>query len=123
MSTGGSHFLFSHGFGFLLIPQMEATLMNEPVNVRIRKNILKGEEGFWADSPSDDYLYRPNNPRFADICPYEFAMHYKKLYKSFKDMKDIISPSAIIDNDDNVNDEDEQKYIDGINEHDRFQGQ
>ena len=36
-------------------------------------------------------------------------------------MKDIISPSAIIDNDDN--DEDEQEYIDGINEHDRFQGQ
>ena len=38
-------------------------------------------------------------------------------------MKDIISPSAIIDNDNNANDEDEQEYIDGINEHDRFQGQ
>ena len=46
VSTGGSRFLFSHGFGFLLIPQMEATLMNEPVNVRIKKNILKGEEVF-----------------------------------------------------------------------------
>ena len=97
--------------------------MNEPVNVRIRKNILKGEEVFWADSPSDDYLYRPNNPRFADMCPYEFAMHYKKSYKSFKDMKDIISPSEMIDNDDSDNNEDEQEYIDGINEHDRFQGQ
>ena len=77
VSAGGSRFLFSHGFGCLLIPQMEATLMNEPVNVRIRKNILKGEEVFWADSPSDDYLYCPNNPIFADMCPYEFAMHYK----------------------------------------------
>ena len=38
-------------------------------------------------------------------------------------MKDIISPSAIIDNDDNDNAKDEQEYIDGINEHDRFQGQ
>ena len=37
VSTGGSRFLFSHGFGFLLIPQVEATLVNEPVNVRIRK--------------------------------------------------------------------------------------
>ena len=123
VSTGGSRFQFSHGFGFLLIPQMEATLMNEPVNVRIRKNILKGEEVFWADSPSDDYLYRPNDPQFEDMCPYEFAMHYRKSFKSFKDMKDIISPSAIIDNDDNDIDEDEQEYVDGISEHDRFQGQ
>ena len=38
-------------------------------------------------------------------------------------MKDIISPSSIIDNDDNGNAVDKQEYIDRINEHDQFQGQ
>jgi len=38
VSTGGSRFQFSHGFGFLLIPQMEATLMNEPVSAITRQN-------------------------------------------------------------------------------------
>ena len=37
VSTGGSRFLFLYGVDVLLNLQMEATSMNEPVNVRIRK--------------------------------------------------------------------------------------
>ena len=42
--NGGSRFQFSHGFGVLLIGQLEAALEKWPIDVRICSNIVKGEK-------------------------------------------------------------------------------
>lgn len=76
--NGGSRFQFSHGFGVLLIGQLEASLENWPIDVRLRSNIVKGEKIVWPDNSSDDYLHRPRDATFEGMCSYKMAQHYKK---------------------------------------------
>jgi hypothetical protein len=60
---------FSHEFSDLLVGQMEATLEGQDINVRIRTSkVPDGELKFWLDSLADDYIHRPQQKEFEDIC-------------------------------------------------------
>ena len=74
----GSRFVFSHDFSDLLVGQMEATLEGEITNVRIRSNKLNNETITWPESLADDYLHRPSEDDFENICFYDLTSCYKK---------------------------------------------
>ena len=119
VSNGGSRFNFSHGFGNLLVGQLEATLEHWPVDVRVRTNVLKGKIVVWQDSASDDYVHRPAIKLFETMCAYQMTMYYKKTCKTFNEMKNTASGSTPIEDDENDGDLD----YDGINEAELFNGQ
>ena len=77
----GSRFVFSHDFSDLLVGQMEATLEGEITNVRIRSNKLNNETITWPESLADDYLHRPSEDDFENICFYDLTSRYKKTFK------------------------------------------
>ena len=54
--NSGSRFMFSHGFGTLLVGQLEATLEGWLTDVRIRTSKYKGDKIVRHDSTSDDYI-------------------------------------------------------------------
>ena len=119
VSNGGTRFKFSHGFGNLLVGQLEASLEGWPIDIRVRSNILNGDNMVWQDSASDDYIHRPDNKEFRNMCAYEMTMHFKKTCKTFKEMKNIISRASSVDSD---NDKEDFDY-DSISESERFNGQ
>ena len=82
LCNGGTRVMFSHGFGSLLVRQLEATLEERPVDMRIRVNTFKGEQKYWPDNSSHDYIHRPSAPRFKRLCAYKMVMHFKKTYTS-----------------------------------------
>ena len=84
--NGGTWFKFLLGFINLLMSQLEATIDNKYVMVRVRTNLLNGKTVAWTDSSADDYLYRPKHPNIDGVCSYKMIIEYKKLYKSFKQM-------------------------------------
>ena len=86
VSNGGSQFNFSHGFGNLLVGQLEATLEGWAIDVRVRMRIYKGEKKVWQDSASDDYIHRPDSKEFWKMCGYEMTMLFRKTPKTFKEM-------------------------------------
>ena len=55
---GETRFIFSHGFGSLLVRQLEVTLEEWRVDVQIRVNTFKGEQKYWQDNLSHDYIHR-----------------------------------------------------------------
>jgi hypothetical protein len=83
----GSRFVYSHTFSDLLVGQMEATLEGEDVNVRIRSNKLQNKIITWPDSLADDYIHRPIEYEFDQICFYEMTMCYKKGFKAFTNIQ------------------------------------
>ena len=111
--NGGTRFKFSHGFGQLLVGQLEARLKKEPIKVRIRCNTFKGKDIPWQDAACDHYIFRPETDEFENMCPYYMAMNYKSVYKTNKEVKEAEDDS------DNENEEN----FDDINEHDREYGQ
>ena len=80
VSFDGSRFQFSHGFGKLLVSQLEATLEGLPVDLRIQTTKGNDKTNLWPDSSSEDYIHRPK--LLQDICSYEMAMTYKKVVQS-----------------------------------------
>ena len=70
VSNGGSRFNFLHGFGNLLVGQLEATLEGWAKDVRLQTNIYQGVKKVWQDSASDDYIHRPDIEEFRKICAY-----------------------------------------------------
>jgi len=84
--NGGTRFTFSHDFGNLLVSQLEATLDQKEIRVRLRTNISGGKTVIWPDSSADDYIHRPDDPSFNTMCSYEMIMKYKKVCKTFKEM-------------------------------------
>jgi hypothetical protein len=83
--NNGSQFVFSHEFSDLFVGQMEATLGGQDINVRIRTSKVPGGElKSWPDSLADDYIHRPLQKEFEDICFYDMTSQYKKIYKSYK---------------------------------------
>ena len=61
---------------------MEATLEKQDTNMRIRtRKVPSGEFKCWPDSLADDYIYRPLQQEFKDICYYDMTSRYKKNYK------------------------------------------
>ena len=87
VSNGGCQFNFSHGFGNLLVGQLEATLEGWAIDVRVQTNICQGEKKVWQDSASDDYIHQPNSEGFWKICAYEMTMHFRKTPKTFKELR------------------------------------
>ncbi len=64
---------------------MEATLEGQDINVSIRTSkVPDGKFKCWPDSLADDYIHRPLQKEFEDICFYDVTSHYKKIYKSCK---------------------------------------
>ncbi len=64
---------------------MEATLEGQDINVRIKTSKLPdGKLKWWPDSLADDYIHRPLQKEFEDICFYDMTSQYKKIYKSYK---------------------------------------
>jgi hypothetical protein len=64
---------------------MEATLEGQDINVHIRTSKVPGGElKCWPDSLADDYIHRPLQKEFEDICFYDMTRQYKKIYKSYK---------------------------------------
>ena len=85
----GARFQYSHEFVNLLVSQIDATLEGLPVDARIRKNKSKnGETVLWTDSSADDYIHRPNKTDFENISAYHYFSYYKKMFKTFKQMKE-----------------------------------
>ncbi len=83
--NNGSWFAFSHEFSDLLVGRIEATLEGQYINVRIRTSkVPAGELKCWPDSLADDYIHRPLQKEFEDICFYYMTSQYKKIYKSYK---------------------------------------
>ncbi len=79
------HGFFSRKFSDLLVGQMEATLEGQDINVHIRTSkVPDGELKCWPDSFADDYIHRPLQEEFEDICFYDMTSQYKKIYKSYK---------------------------------------
>ena len=62
---------------------MEATLKGKITNVRIRSNKLNNETITWPESLADDYLHRPSEDEFENICFYDLTRCYKKTLKSY----------------------------------------
>ena len=72
--NGGSRFVFSHEFSDLLVGQMEASLEGQETNVRIQSN--KSKDGIiktWPDSLADDYIHRPIDEKFEQMCSYAMS--------------------------------------------------
>ena len=82
--SGGSHFRFSHGFGYLLITQLVETLQGEQVDQSIQINKFRGKIVAWPDLSADDYIHRLEVESINCLCSYEFTMLYKKRYKIIK---------------------------------------
>ena len=86
MSQDGTRFKFSHDVSDLLVGQIEACLEGDVVDFRIRINSYKRKRVVWRDCMADDYIHRPTDAIFEDMCSYAMAMRYKKKYLSFKQM-------------------------------------
>ncbi len=57
---------------------MEATLEKQDTNMRIRTSkVPSGEFKCWPDSLADDYIHRPLQQEFKDICYYDMTSRYK----------------------------------------------
>jgi hypothetical protein len=79
LCKNGSHFFYSHDTSDLLVYQMEATLEGQDINVRIRSNKL-ARRIIWPESladDTDDYIHRPIDKEFEQICFYDMTRHYK----------------------------------------------
>ena len=75
-------FHFCMIFSDLLVGQMEATLEGQDINVRIRTSKIPGSEfKCWPDSLADDYIHRPLQEEFKNICYYDMTSRYKKIIK------------------------------------------
>jgi hypothetical protein len=72
--NNGSRFTFLHDFSDLLLGQMEATLEGQDINVCIRTSKVPGGEfKCWPDSLDDDYIHRPLQEEFENICYYDMT--------------------------------------------------
>lgn len=111
--NGGTRFKFSHGFGQLLVGQLESRMKGESIKVRIRYNTFKGKDVPWQDAACDHYLFRPETDEFENMCPYYMAMHYKSVHKTKKEVKETEDDS----------DNESEADFDDINEHERANGQ
>ena len=94
ISQGGTRFKFSHNMAELLVTQIEARLEKKPIDVRIRVNTHKQQRVVWPDCSADDYIHRPDQGLFQNMCAYEMAMKYKKKYMSFQQMNNLVIPEV-----------------------------
>ncbi len=83
--NNGSRLVFSHEFSDFLVGQMEASLEGQDTNVHIRTSkVPDGDFKCLVDSIDDDYIHRPLQKEFEDICFHDMTSQYKKIYNSYK---------------------------------------
>ncbi len=61
-----SRFQFSHDFSHILLSQFESWLLGEDIQFRYRRN--KQKETGWIDSNVFQYIYRPDEILFENVC-------------------------------------------------------
>ena len=109
---GGTRFTMSHSTAELLISQLEATIENKSINVRLRTNMLNGKRILWPDSSADDYIHRP--PELESMCIYEEKMRFKKVCKTFKEMN-----AATTNGNGNGVDDEEEDHSDDVRQREK----
>ena len=67
---------------------MEATLEGHDITVRIRSSKYDEKIITWPESLADDYLHRPIDNEFEQMCLYEMTSRYKKSFKVNNPSKD-----------------------------------
>jgi hypothetical protein len=82
--NGGSRFLYAHEFSDILVSQMEATLEGQDITVWIHSSKLEEKIITWPESLADDYLHRPIDKEFEQMCLYAMTSRYKKSFKVVK---------------------------------------
>ena len=85
ISQGGERFIYSHGFSYLLLHNLENILEGKgTIGFRFRTNWNKDkkERISWPDCSAYDYIYRPIE--LECMCFFEYTMWYQKVYKTFK---------------------------------------
>jgi hypothetical protein len=99
VSLKGTRFQYSHGFGSLLVSQLEATLLGKETDVYMKRTTVNKATHIWQDSSSEDYIHRPKS--LESTCAFEMAMHYTKTIKPMKIIKQVFKRQN--------NDEDDNK--------------
>jgi hypothetical protein len=107
----GTRFMFSHEFSDLLIGQLEAALEGSPVDFRLRVNKHKNRRIAWRDVLAHDYIHRPIDPMFENMCAYEMSMKYQKKYLSFQQMAELESICNGQPTNDDDNDSEDAQYL------------
>jgi len=87
ISQGGERFTYSHEFFSISLQNIENVLEEKKtMYFRLRRNWSNTEKKTisWADCWAYDYIFRPDS--LENLSVYEYAMWYKKEYKSFKEL-------------------------------------
>ena len=74
----------------------------------------------WKDTPAFDFKKRPKTEVFKAMCYYEFAMHFKKTFKTAKQIREDQTPSTLINF--THHNEETLEHVVGINRESRVQG-
>jgi len=106
----GTRFMFSHDFSDLLIGQLESTLEDKPVDFRVQINRHKNRRIAWKDILAHDYIHRPENYKFNNMCSYELFMRYKEKYLSFAQMNQLENACSRATSED-VDDTEDNEYF------------
>ncbi len=61
----------------LLVSQMEATFEGQDITVQIRSSKYEEKIITWPESLADDYLHRPIENEFEQMCLYEMTSRCK----------------------------------------------
>ena len=104
--NNGNRFQYSHGFGQLLVSQLESRLEGEDIKVRIRYNKLYGDEHPWEDAACDHYLKRPDE--LENMSAYEMAMHYRSIPKTQKQVHQDLEANS--ENEEEVDTDENEHY-------------
>jgi hypothetical protein len=71
-----SRFQFSHDFPHILLSQFESWLLGEDIQFRYKRN--KQKETGWIDSNNVfQYIYRPDEYFFENVCLWEYFQNYE----------------------------------------------
>jgi hypothetical protein len=70
-----SRFQCSHDFSHFFLSQFESWLLGEDIQCRYRRN--KQKETGWIDSNVFQYIYRPDEILFKNVCVCEYFQKYE----------------------------------------------
>jgi hypothetical protein len=70
-----SRFQFSHDSSHIFLSQFESWLLGEDIQFRYRRN--KQKETGWIDSIVFQYIYKPDEILFENICVWEYFQNYE----------------------------------------------
>ena len=93
IGNNGKRFIYSHNFGHLLICQMDSILDGGEIDCQMRRVKTDDDDDHevevWADVSSYDYLFRPEESKFENMCSYEMCIGYRNRRKGAKQIKEM----------------------------------